>query len=76
MFQHIRIVFARLKKICLIKLFVHSDVRQVSYLVEAGVVEHILAPALYDGRVAGDVAIGSQHLQAVTAKRNVTPGNN
>ena len=49
---------------------------QVSYLVEAGVVEHILAPALYDGGVAGDVAVGSQHLQAITAKRNVTPGNN
>ena len=49
--------------------------RQVCYLVEAGVVEHVLAPALDDGGVAGDVAVGSQHLEAVTPKRNVTPGN-
>ena len=48
---------------------------KVYYLVKAGVVEHVLAPALDDGGVAGDVAVGGQHLESVTAKRNVTPGN-
>ena len=57
------------------RMSLKSGLWKVCYLVEAGVVEHVLAPALDDGSVAGDVAVGGQHLQAVTAERDVTPIN-
>ena len=43
------------------------------YLIEAGVVEHVLAPALDDGGVGWDVAVGCQDLQTVATKGYVTP---
>ena len=45
------------------------------HLVEAGVVEHVLAPALDNGGVHGDVAVGGQDLQTIAAEGDVTPEN-
>ena len=40
---------------------------------EAGA-EHVLAPALEDGRLAGDEVVGGEHLQAAASQGHVTPG--
>lgn len=72
MLQHIGIASARLNQKMMNELTKQRSKHDL-YLVEAGVVEHVLAPALDDGGVGWDVAVGCQDLQTVATKGYVTP---